>query len=191
MPGKHRHGASVLYIMTITIYGADWCGDSRSAKAYFGDNGIAFDYVNAETTATATDIILERNGGVQRIPVIVFEDDSHLTEVSNDEIETKLAELADGNSYKVTKNTENNTFELHHNGEFVSYADFIRQSDVFTVPHVTTLPSHRGKGNAGRLMDGVLRHVRVERGTIVPLCPFAASHIRDNPRWDSLVETES
>lgn len=177
--------------MTITVYGADWCGDCRRTKTYFDDHGIAFDYVNAEETPEATDIILERNGGVQRIPVIVFDDDSHLTEVSNEEIATKLADLAEGNSYVVTQNIENSTFELHHNRELVSYADFGRQANVFTVPHVTTLPAHRGHGNAGRLMDGVLRHIRMERGTIIPLCPFAASHIRDNPRWHSLLKTQA
>lgn len=173
--------------MTITMYGADWCGDCRRAKAYFDEREVAFDYVNAEEVAEATDIILERNSGVQRIPVIVFDDDAHLTEPTNDEIGTKLADLAAGNSYVVTKNSMNNTFELHHNGELVSYADFSEEANVFTVPHVTTVPAYRGNGNAGRLMDGVLRHIRMERGAIVPRCPFAAGHINDNPQWKTLL----
>lgn len=173
--------------MTITMYGADWCGDCRRAKAYLTDNNIDFEYVNAEEVPEATDIILEHNGGVQRIPVIVFDDGTHLTEPTNDEIETKLTDLAADNSYVVSKNDELSRFELHGNGELLSHATFNEEGGVMTVPHVTTLPEHRGQGNAARLMDGVLRHVRMTRGSIVPLCPFAASHIRDNPRWQHLV----
>jgi len=173
--------------MTITMYGAQWCKDCRRAKAYFDENGIDFDYVNAEETPAATEIILERNAGLQRIPVIVFDDDSHLTEASNEEIATKLADLEARNSFVVTKNTEHGTFELHHNGELVSHADFTKHGNVYAIPHVGTVRSFRGQGHASRLMDGVLQHIRMERSTIVPLCPFAASHIRDNPRWQPLV----
>lgn len=169
------------------MYGADWCGDCRRAKAFFEERHVEYDYVNAEEVPEATDIILERNGGVQRIPVIVFDDDTHLTEPTNDELETKLADLAAGNSYNVIKADGPSRYELHHNGELVSYADFSQDGSVVTVPHVTTLPAHRGQGNAARLMDGVLRDIRMHRGSIVPLCPFAASHIRDNPRWQSLL----
>lgn len=173
--------------MTITMYGADWCGDCRRAKAYFTENDVPFDYVSAEDVPEATDIILERNAGIQRIPVIVFDDDSHLTEPTNDEIETKLADLANGDSYVVTKDADAGRFELHRNGELLSFADFTEQANVTTVPHVTTLPAHREQGNAARLMDGVLRHVRMSRGTIIPLCPFAARHIQDNQRWHTLL----
>ena len=173
--------------MTITMYGADWCGDCRRAKAYFTENNIDFDYINAEEVVEATDVILERNGGIQRIPVIVFDDDTHLTEPTNEEIATKLADLADGISYAVTKNDELARFELHRDGELLGYADFSEIENVFTVPHVTTLPEFRGNGHASRLMEGVLRHVKVARGKIVPRCPFAAAHIRDNPQWQDLV----
>ena len=175
--------------MTITMYGADWCGDCRRAKAYFTDNDIDFEYVNAEEVVEATAIILERNNGVQRIPVIVFDDDTHLTEPTNDEIATKLADLAEGNSYVVSKNAELARFELHGNGDLLSYATYSEAGGAVTIPHVTTLPEHRGRGNAARLMDGVLRHVRMTRGTIVPVCPFASAHIRDNSRWQPLLAT--
>ncbi len=175
--------------MTITMYGADWCGDCRRAKVFFTEKDVPFDYVNAEETPEAIDVIVQRNGGIQRIPVIVFDDDSHLTEPSNEQLETKLADLANGDTFIVLRNAEAGQFELHHNGEIVSVAEFVEHEDVVTVPHVTTLPEHRGQGNAGRLMDGVLQHIRVSRGTIVPRCPFAAAHIRDNPQWQSLLAT--
>lgn len=173
--------------MTITMYGADWCQDCRRAKAFFTENDVLFDYVDAEETPEATDVILQRNGGIQRIPVIVFDDDSHLTEPSNTQLATKLADLANGDTFIVLKNAEAGQFELHRNREIVSVADFVEHDGVVTIPHVTTLPEHRGQGNAGRLMDGVLQHIRISRGTIVPRCPFAASHIRDNPHWQHLL----
>lgn len=173
--------------MTITMYGADWCGDCRRAKEYFADHDIEFDYVNAEEVADAAELIVEFNNGVQRIPVIVFDDGTHLTEPTNQEIETKLADLADGNSYAVTRNDVLSRFELHGNGVLLSHATFSDDGTVVTVPHVATIPEHRGQGNAGRLMEGVLRHVRMTRSNIAPVCPFAASHIAENPQWQGLV----
>ncbi len=80
----------------IVMYGADWCGDCIRAKRWFDDNGVDYTYVNLEETPDAVDVVLERNKGVQRIPVIVFPDDSHLTEPSNDALADKMAALNTG-----------------------------------------------------------------------------------------------
>ena len=77
----------------ITMYGADWCGDCIRAKAFFDDRDTEFDYVDLVEHPEETDEILERNGGVQKIPLIVFPDESFLIEPTNDQLEEKMAEL--------------------------------------------------------------------------------------------------
>lgn len=177
--------------MTITMYGADWCGDCLRAKAYFAEHDVAYDYVNLEEHPEAADIVLERNNGLKRIPVIVFDDDTHLTEPSNEALAMKLAELANraapAPDFAVTENVDEGRFELRRDGDLVSFASYRQQGETVIVPHVETLPDHRGQGYAGRLMDGVLAQLRASDRTITPLCPFAAGHIRDNPEHHDLL----
>ena len=78
----------------VVMYGADWCGDCRRAKAYFADHSIEYTYVDLEANPDEVDRVLERNDGVKKIPVIVFADDSHLVEPSNADLDAKVAALA-------------------------------------------------------------------------------------------------
>lgn len=177
--------------MTIIMYGADWCGDCLRAKAYFADNDVAYDYVNLEENPEAADIVLERNNGLKRIPVIVFDDDSHLTEPSNEALAAKLAELESGSppepTFEVVENTEDGRFELHRDATLVGFASYSQQGSAVIVPHVETFPEHRGQGYAAKLMEGLLANLRSSGRTITPLCPFAARHVRDHPEHHDLL----
>ena len=75
----------------IVMYGADWCGDCRRAKAYLDERGVPYRYVDVAADPSMMDVVSRYNGGATNIPVIVFPDGSHLTEPSNDTLATKLA----------------------------------------------------------------------------------------------------
>ena len=77
----------------ITFYGADWCGDCRRSKRQLDELGVAYDYIDTENTPGAIDKVIAYNGGMKSIPVIVFEDGTHLTEPSNPALEAKLKEV--------------------------------------------------------------------------------------------------
>lgn len=74
----------------IVMYGADWCGDCRRSKAFLERHGVAFTYVDLEERPEEMQTVIARNGGMRSIPVIVFDDGSHLTEPTNDALATKL-----------------------------------------------------------------------------------------------------
>ena len=93
-----------------------------------------------------------------------------------------------GPAFEVSENVDAGRFELRLGGELVSIADYQQRDDVVVVPHVETDPAHRGNGFAARLMDGLLDQLRASGRSIAPLCPFAAEHIRDNPRHHDLLE---
>ena len=79
--------------MTITMYGADWCGDCVRAKRFFADNKVDYRWVDLENDENKHFIdseVLRRNNGKNSIPVIVFADDSHLTEPTNAQLAAKL-----------------------------------------------------------------------------------------------------
>jgi len=181
--------------MTITMYGADWCGDCIRAKAYFNDNGVDYSYVDLEETPEATETVLERNNGVKRIPVIVFSDDSHLTEPSNEALANKLAELVSDSSsapntaqeFEVIENAEDEQFQLVRDGEIISVANFSERGGSVVLPHVATEPEHRGQGYATQLMDGVVEILRDTNRKATPICPFASGYFRSHPEHSDLL----
>ncbi len=186
--------------MTITMYGADWCGDCRRAKAWFEERGIEYTYVDLVDDPGETERVLERNNGVKKIPVIVFPDDSHLVEPSNDELSAHVTLLADAgiglngasaaaddDGPAVVENVHLGRFELLRHGEVVSFATYTSNDGSITVAHVETSVQHRSNGYAAQLMEGLLAIIRVDGRTINPRCPFAAAHIRDNEQHHDLV----
>ncbi|MCL1593033.1 MAG: NrdH-redoxin [Actinomycetia bacterium] len=76
---------------TPTIYGTDWCGDCRSAKQYFADNSVEYTWVDVEANPDEIETVMRYNSGRRTIPVVVFDDGSHLTEPSNAELAAKLS----------------------------------------------------------------------------------------------------
>ena len=77
----------------ITMYGAEWCGDCRRSSALLKELGVNYNYINVEEDPSAANKVVEINGGAQSIPVIVFEDGTHLTEPSDPALKAKLTEL--------------------------------------------------------------------------------------------------
>jgi len=74
------------------MYGADWCGDCRRAERFFVDNNIEFQKIDLELDENEHFVeseVLRRNNSKKSIPVIVFDDNSHLTELTNAQIAEK------------------------------------------------------------------------------------------------------
>jgi mycoredoxin len=96
-PETDSHVVSKLTVMTITMYGADWCGDCVRAEKFFVDNNIEFQKIDLELDENEHFVeseVLRRNNGKKSIPVIVFDDDSHLTEPTNAQLAEKLGLLS-------------------------------------------------------------------------------------------------
>ncbi len=186
--------------VTITLYGADWCSDCRRSRAWLDEHGVAYDYVDLAARPEAVDVVLERNDGLKRIPVIVFDDGTHLTEPSDEALAAKVAQLdgsaaepASGPTFEVVDvpgpegEGDRGRYELRRDGVTVGLADYRRRNGSVIIPHVETFPQHRGQGYAARLVDGALDRIRAAGERVVPLCPFAADHIAQNPRHHDLL----
>jgi mycoredoxin len=78
----------------ITMYGADWCGDCRRSKRFLDENNVAYNYIDVEVDLAAADKVMEINGGMKSIPVLVFEDGTHMTEPSDNDLKAKLESLS-------------------------------------------------------------------------------------------------
>lgn len=54
---------------------------------------VAYTIIDVEFDTAAADKVREINGGIHRIPVIVFADGSHLTEPSDIDLKAKLTSM--------------------------------------------------------------------------------------------------
>ncbi|MBG6054136.1 glutaredoxin [Salinibacterium sp. CAN_S4] len=77
---------------TITLFGADWCGDCIRSKALLDAHSVDYTYVDLVATPEQADAALAISGRTN-IPVITFPDGSHQVEPSNPELESKLRSL--------------------------------------------------------------------------------------------------
>jgi len=77
----------------ITMYGAEWCGDCRRSKKLLDELGVDYEYIDLEADVAAADKARAISGRTN-IPVIVFPDQTHFVEPTNDELREKVATLS-------------------------------------------------------------------------------------------------
>ena len=75
------------------MYSADWCGDCRRSKRLLDELNVEYTLIDIEADTAASDKVIEINGGMRSIPVIVFADGTHLTEPSDIDLKAKLSSL--------------------------------------------------------------------------------------------------
>ena len=68
-------------------------------------------------------------------------------------------------------------FELEEEGG-MAFADYHKSDGVLTISHVEADPALRGRGTAGRLMEGILQFAREQGLKVQPLCGYAAAYIQ-------------
>lgn len=86
----------------------------------------------------------------------------------------------------VTDNTAAGRFELIEQGQ-TAYADYRRNPGRLVIDYVSSPPSLRGGGTAGRLMQGVVAAARAENRKITPLCGYAAAWLKRHPETSDLL----
>jgi predicted GNAT family acetyltransferase len=81
---------------------------------------------------------------------------------------------------EIVDNTARERFELVEDGH-LAYAVYRRAPGQITIPYVEAAPELRGKGTAGRLMEGIVARARAEGVRVVPICGYAVSWFRRHP----------
>lgn len=87
----------------------------------------------------------------------------------------------------ITDNTASSRFELEEEGK-LAYADYRQEGGLLIIPYVFSDPALRGKGTAGRLMDGVLEKAREQGWKVRPICSYAAAYIDRHAQYRDLRE---
>ncbi len=68
------------------MLGTTWCGDCQRAKAFLGDHGVAYEWVDIELDPAAAAEVETRNGRRRVVPTIFFDDGAVLVEPSNEQL---------------------------------------------------------------------------------------------------------
>ncbi|MFT4175630.1 MAG: GNAT family N-acetyltransferase [Luteolibacter sp.] len=91
---------------------------------------------------------------------------------------------------EVTENPGLHRYELEEEGK-LAFADYRVENGTLVIPHVEADPALRGKGTAGRLMEGVLRAARDRGLKVRPVCGYAAAYIQRHPEHYDLRAEEA
>lgn len=81
---------------------------------------------------------------------------------------------------EVTDNVEGGRFELVEEGH-TAFATYRRYGALVVIPHVEAPLALRGKGTAGRLMEGIVALARRSGFKIEPVCQYAEAWFRRHP----------
>lgn len=57
-------------MMEVKVYGADWCEDTRQARAYLDGLGVAYQYIDIDKDERAAEWVRQQNGGKERKPTL-------------------------------------------------------------------------------------------------------------------------
>jgi len=60
----------------VTVYGADWCGDTRRTLRDLERAGVEYDYIDIEEDADGEKKVIEFNRGKRRIPLVEIASDN-------------------------------------------------------------------------------------------------------------------
>jgi mycoredoxin len=59
----------------VTVYGADWCGDTLRTLRDLDRAGVGYDYIDIEVDENAEKRVIEFNRGKRRIPLVEIASD--------------------------------------------------------------------------------------------------------------------
>ena len=60
----------------VTVYGADWCGDTRRTLRELDRAGVGYDYVDIDLDQDAEKKVIDFNRGKRRIPLVEIASDN-------------------------------------------------------------------------------------------------------------------
>ena len=88
----------------------------------------------------------------------------------------------------VVDNPNAHRYEIWFDGKRAGYALYRREDGVTVFMHTEIDPAFEGHGLGSRLASGALDDVREHGRSVVALCPFIASYIRDHPQYADLTQ---
>lgn len=90
-------------------------------------------------------------------------------------------------SMEIVRNTDQNQFELHHEGAVVATLTYEYDGDATVLTRVQVEDRYSGQGVAAHFTEGVLAQLRANSEAVIPQCPYVRGFIVKNPQWRDIV----
>ena len=84
-------------------------------------------------------------------------------------------------------NAADRRFELEENGLMV-WANYRARDGKYVLPHVEADAQLRGTGAAGRLMQQIVDHARVNKLVLEPRCAYALAWFKRHPKAQDVLD---
>ncbi len=178
--------------MPITIYGTDWCDDTRRTRAFLAARGLRAKFVDIDARPIEARG-LSKNGRPLSIPIVIFPAGVRLDDPSNEELDAALDEqgLIVATTHRTKLNQDLHRFEQYRNDQLVASADFIeRDSKVVIVGsnHHEPRDASLEEDNLQRLTSGLVEiansagmQVDIDIGAAAPAPPNPAPPVEAAP----------
>jgi len=75
----------------ITLYGTNWCPDSKRSKFFFKRKGISIKFIDIDEDPEAEVFVKEVNQGFRSSPTIIFPDGSILVEPTDEQLAERIS----------------------------------------------------------------------------------------------------
>jgi len=86
----------------------------------------------------------------------------------------------------VVDNPRSHQYEIWFDGVRAGLSRYRLEDGVIVFTHTEVDPAFEGQGLGSRLAAGALDDVRDQGRSVVALCPFIASYIREHPEYAEL-----
>lgn len=87
---------------------------------------------------------------------------------------------------QVVDATDRARYELVRDGEVVGFAGYQKTDEIIVLTHTEVDPELSGQGIGGKLVRGVLDHVRELGLKVLPVCPFVEGWMAKHPDYQDL-----
>ena len=87
---------------------------------------------------------------------------------------------------QLVDNTEAKQYEFHVDG-IIAKIEYIRAKNNIYLTHTEVPKQLEGKGVGSKLVEEVLKDIEKKDLMLIPLCPFVALFLKNNPSWKKLV----
>lgn len=81
---------------TVRLYATTWCTDCTRIAQFLEEQEVPFEWIDVEKDPEGLRFLERVNGGLQLVPTVVFQDESVMTNPSNEEIAAKLGLPVEG-----------------------------------------------------------------------------------------------
>jgi predicted GNAT family acetyltransferase len=88
---------------------------------------------------------------------------------------------------QIVRNTNENRFELHHDGAPIGSLQYSFDGDATVLERIEVDQTYSGQGLAAHFTESVLGQLGQAQEAVIPTCPYVRGYILKNPQWRDLI----